>query len=108
MAARARPILGNVRVEVNGGGVLEGLALVAHRFQDMRVAVADGDGGDAGKGVEVTPALLVPDVLAFAFHDHQRLLVEVEERRVQELLAQAIDFVGGRAGVRFGLVWRRR
>jgi hypothetical protein len=32
--------------------------------------------------------------LAFAFHDHQRLLVEVEQRGVQELLAQAIDFVG--------------
>jgi hypothetical protein len=70
--------------------------------------MADGDGGDAGESVQVTPAVFVPDVLAFAFYDHERLLIEVEQGRVQILLAQAIDFVGRRASIGSGLVcgWR--
>ena len=103
-SGQGAPELGDIGVKVNGGGVLEGFVLLVRRCQDVRVAVADRDSGDAGERVEVAPALVVSDVLAFAFHDHERLLVEMEQRGVQELLAEAIDFVSRWAGVGLGLV----
>ena len=84
--------------------MLERLVLPARRGEDVWVAVADRDGGDAGEGVEVAPALVIPDVLAFSLHDHERLLVHVEQGGVKELLAEAIDFFSRGAGVGLGLV----
>jgi len=42
--------------------------------------------------------------LTVAFHDHERLLVIVENARVHELLAQGENLVGRRAEVRTGRV----
>jgi hypothetical protein len=68
------------------------------------VAVADADSRDAAEAVEVAFASVVPDVLHFALHDHDGLLVVEEEAGVEELLALREDRGGGRAGVRGGRV----
>ncbi len=98
------PVFGDIGVEVDGGGMLKRFTLFAHRLQHIRVAVADRDGGNAGEGIKVTPAPVVPNVLALAFHDHERRLVHMEQRGAEELLAQAINLVGRRSGVGLGLV----
>ena len=41
----------------------------------------DGDGDDAGEGVEVLLAGFVPDVLHVAFDDHQGLAVIGDQAR---------------------------
>ena len=97
-------VLGDVRVQIDRGGMLEELVLLPRRFDDVGMTMPDADGDDAAEGVEVTPAALVPDVLHFAFHEGERLFVVEEDARVQELLAQAVDLVGRRAGVGLRLV----
>ena len=61
--------------------MLKGLVLFAHRLDYMWVAMPHAHGRDAGEAVEVTSAFLIPDILPFALHDHQRFLIQVEQRR---------------------------
>ena len=77
----------NVGVEVNRGGVLERGVLGVGGGEDVRVAVADADGHNAAEAVEVAFAGGVPDVLHFALHDHERLLIVEEKAGVEELFA---------------------
>ncbi len=78
---------GNVRVQIDGGGMLQRFVLLAHRFEHVRMTMADADGGDAGEAVEIAPAFFVPDILAFAFHQHQRLFIKMKKRWIEKFFA---------------------
>ena len=89
--------------------MLEQFVLPPGRLDDVRVAMSDADRHDTAKRVEITPPLIVPDILHLSFHEHDRFLVVEENSRIQKLLAQAQDLVGGRALVGDGLMlkWRK-
>jgi len=53
-----------------------------------RSSVGNTHGDDAGEGVEVPSAGLVVQVLLLAGGDHHRVLVEVEDGRVHELVSE--------------------
>ncbi len=61
--------------------------------EDVRVAVADADGHNAAEAVEVAFAGGVPDILYFALHDHDRLLITEEQAGVEELFALREDLI---------------
>src|SRR6185369_114433 len=97
-------VLGEIWMEVDGGRMLQGFVLLASRLDDVRVAMADTDRYDTAEAVEIALAGVVPDVLHFAFHQHQRLFVVKEDAGIDELLSQGENLVGGRAGIRLGLM----
>ena len=53
-------------MEIDRRRVLQLARLLADLLDDLRMAVADADRDDAGKGVEIPPAGLVPHVLHVA------------------------------------------
>ena len=61
--------------------------------------MADADGHDAAKAVEVAFARVVPQILHAPLHEHERLFVVKEDAGVHELLAQRRHCIGGRAGI---------
>src|SRR4029077_2775535 len=66
---------------------------------------------DSTERVEIPPAVLVPNVLHFPFHKHERLFVVEENSRIQEFLAHTRHFIRRWAAVSFRLVakgWKRR
>ena len=84
--------------------VLEQFVLPLRGGDDVRVAVADADGDDPGDAIEVAFAGFIPDVLLFAFDQHDGFLVIEKEAGAEIFLALGEDFGGGGAGVGLGLV----
>ena len=92
-------VFGDVRVQINRGGMLQRFVLPARRLDDVRMAMADADGHNAAQAVEIAASLFVKDILPRAFHQHDRLFVIEEDAGIEELAAQLQHFIGGRAGV---------
>ena len=78
--------------------------MLADSFDDFWVAMADADRDDAGKGIQITVAFFVPDVLHLAFDDHQRFTVVRDDAGREILVAQGEHFVARRPFVGRGLV----
>ena len=64
------------RMQVDSRRVAELVRLFRHRGDDLRVAMADGDGRDATEHVQIPTTLLVPEPLCTALVQQQGLLVE--------------------------------
>ena len=74
-AADARQFAGEFflrRNPVEIGGVRDAPRLFAQRRGHRRVRVAEAANGDAGDGVEITPALVIPQPRAFAVREGDR------------------------------------
>ena len=84
------PIVG---MQIDRRRVLQLADLLAHLLDDLRMAVADGDGDDAGEGVEILLARLVPQVLHVPFDDQQRIAVVRDQAGRQILLPQGEHFL---------------
>ena len=80
--------------------MLEPADLLADLLDDLGMTVADRDGDDPGKGVEVLLAGLVPDVLHVAFGDQQGLAIIRDQPRREILPAHGQHFVARRAVIR--------
>jgi hypothetical protein len=91
-------------MEVDGGDVLEPVVLLVDGGEDFGMAVADGDGDDAAKGVEITAAFLVVEVLHRPLHDHKGLSVVVEKGGGEVFFAEFQDFFRAGALIGAGLV----
>jgi hypothetical protein len=68
-----------VRMQVDGRGVLDGVELRLDPLDELRVRVAAGHRHDPREHVQIAPSRLVVEVLHEAFHDHQGLAI-VQER----------------------------
>ena len=79
--------------------MLERLVLLADNLDDVGMTMPYAHGHDAAERVEISAAALVPNVLHFSFHQHERFFVVEKNSRVQELLAQPQNFLGRRAVV---------
>src|SRR4051812_11374901 len=88
--------------------MLQRLVLLVRGGYDVRMTMPDADGHDSTESIEVPAAFLVPQVLHPALHEHDRLFVVEKNSRVQELFAQAQDFIGRWAVVLFGLMFECR
>ena len=97
-------VFGDVRVQINRGGMLQHFVLLVGSVDHVRMAMTDADGDDAAETVEITPAIFIPDILPLAFHDHDRLFVIEEDAGIQELLAQLQHFVGAKGRCIFAVV----
>jgi len=69
--------------------------------------MADAHGYDSAEAVEISLLGVVSDVLHFAFHEHDGLLVVQKNSGIQKLFAQGEDLAGGWTGVRCGLMVER-
>ena len=71
--------------------------------------MSNAHGHDPAERIEISAAVLVPEILHFPFHEHDRIFVVEENSRIQELLAQTQDFIGRWPVVFFRLVveWRK-
>src|SRR5438045_9149702 len=76
--------------------MLERFVLLAHNIDNIGMTMSHAHGHDSAERIEISAALLVPEVLHFSFHEHDRLFVVEKSSRVQEFLAQAQDFIGRR------------
>src|SRR6202043_1981129 len=104
-------VSGNIRMQIDRGGMLQRLILAARNIDNIRVAVAHAYRHDSAERVEIPPAVLVPNVLHFPFHKHERLFVVEENSRIQEFLAQTRHFIRRWAAVFFRMMverWKRR
>ena len=97
-------VLGDAGMEIDGGNVLEPVVLLVDSGEDLGVTVADGNGDDAAKGVEITAAFLVVEVLHRPLHDHKGLAVVVKKRGGEVFFAEFQDFFRARALIGAGLV----
>mmetsp|Transcript_26074 Transcript_26074/g.83188 ORF Transcript_26074/g.83188 Transcript_26074/m.83188 type:complete len:221 (-) Transcript_26074:8-670(-) len=88
-------ILADLRVEVDGGRVLQELVLLHHGVHHLWMAVTDANGDDSRERVEVALAGVIEEVLHLALHDCERLLVEVEHSWVEELRSHFEDLLRG-------------
>jgi len=95
-------ILNDGGVQVAGGGVLDEAGLGDEGGGDFGVAVANANGADAAKAVEVAPARFIEEVLHFAFHRHKGVFVEEEDALVEHSFAAREEVGFGGAGVRRG------
>ena len=88
--------------------MLERFVLPIRDRNNVRMAMSNTHGDDPAKRVEISAAVLVPGVLHFPFHQHERLFVVEKDSRVEEFFAQAQHFIDRRAAVFFWLVTERR
>src|SRR2546428_3202906 len=96
-------------MQINCGRMLERLVLLSHNIDNIRVTMSYADSHDSAEGIEISAAVLVPQVLHFPFHEHDRLFVVEKNSRIQELFAQMQDFISRRAAVFlwFVIQWRK-
>jgi hypothetical protein len=80
--------------------------LLRHRGDHVRVAVADRRREDAREEVEVLAALRVAHAHPVRLRDHERLAVQVQQRR-QQVLALPVDGLRARGpgGQGLGFIW---
>jgi len=83
---RIKRVFGNIRVPIDGRGVLECLALEIACSHNIWMTMADADCGNTRDAIQITPAFFVENILTFALNNHHRFLVVKKQRRVQELL----------------------
>ena len=73
------PVLGDARVKINGGGMLEEMVLFVDRGDHLWVAVSDGDSDDTAKSVEIAATLFIEQVLHRPLHEHEWLAVVMKK-----------------------------
>src|ERR1700731_2937643 len=88
--------------------MLQRLVLLTHHIDNVGMTMPNAHGHDSAERIEISAAVLVPEVLHFPFHEHDRLFVVEKNSRIQELLAQTQDFIGQRPVVFLRLVIKRR
>ena len=79
-------VLGDVRMQINRGRMLQDFVLLLRRRDHVRMTMADADRHDAAERIEITPPVFVPDILHLALHEHERSFVVEENAGIQELL----------------------
>ena len=89
--------------------MLQRFILLVCGTDHVRVTMPDADRHDSAERVEISFTFFVPDVLHFAFDEHERLFVVEKNSRVQKSFAQMQNFIGRWAVVFFRLVikWRK-
>src|SRR5256885_13147823 len=95
-------------MQINCGGMLERLVLLPYNIDNIRVTMSHADGDDSAKRVEISAAVLVPEILHFPFHQHDRLFVVGKNSWIQESFAQMQDFISRRAAGFLRFVIERR
>ena len=100
-------IFGDVRMQINRRGMLQRFVLPVRRFDHVRMTMPDAHRHDSRKRIEVTPPGFVEEILHPALDEHDWLFVVEKNSRIEELLAQSQDFIGGRAVVRLRLIIKR-
>ena len=101
-------VFGNVRVQINRRRMLQRFVLFLRNIDDVGVTMTDAHGHDSPESIEISAAMLVPDVLHFPFHQHDRLFVIEKNSRIEKFPAQAQHFISRWAAVFFRLMieWR--
>src|SRR6516225_11952910 len=84
--------------------MLERFILFLRSGNNVGMAMSYANRDNSAEAIEVSFACIIPDVLEFSFHQHQRLFVIEEDSRVEELLAQGEDLISRSAFVRRGLM----
>jgi len=87
--------------------MLERFYLLAGFFGYVRMTVANADGDDTSKAIQVSGAFFIEHILHRSFNNHYRILVIGDKGRGKILLSHGLDFVQGGSGVRFGLIIKR-
>ena len=62
-------------MQINGRHMLQLADLLADFFDNIRMAVSDRNGDDAGEAIEILLAFFVPQVLHVPFDQQQRIAV---------------------------------
>jgi hypothetical protein len=75
--------------------VLQRIQLLVNFCVDLVVAMAHAHRHDAAQEIQVLIAIRIPEVLILGARNHQRLLIEVEDRGKQKLLIGKNNFVFG-------------
>ena len=101
-------VFGNIGMQINRSRMLQSFVLLPRNIDNVGMTMTDAHRHDAAERVEITPAALVPDILHFSLHQHERLFVVEKNSRIQELLTQTQDFIGGRPVVFLQLVIKGR
>ena len=68
-------ILGDVRMQINRRGMLERFVLLARRLDHVRMTMPDAHRHDSAERIEISAAMLVPQILHLPFHEHDRFFV---------------------------------
>lgn len=90
--------------EIDLGDMAKGMGLLGDCLDEGGMGVADGDRGNSGDPVLVAVALVVKEVLHFALHHQQGLVVIVEVELWHIVFAVLDNLLEGDALVWFGLV----
>ena len=80
-------------MQINRRHMLQLADLLAHLFDNLRMAVPDRNRDDAGEAIEILLALFVPQILHVPFDHQQRIAVVRDQARRQILLPQGEDFL---------------
>src|SRR5207244_13332403 len=88
--------------------MLQRLVLLPYNIDNVGMTMSHAYGHDSAEHIEISAAVLVPEVLHFSFYQHDLFFVVEKNSRIQELLAQLQDFVGRRPVVFLRLVIKRR
>src|SRR5436305_10125290 len=98
-------------MQVSRFRVLQRLILLSHNTINLGITMPGAHGHDSAERVEISAAVLVPEILHFPLHEHDWVFVVEKNSRIQELLAQTQDFIGRRAGIFARLMleaWKNR
>src|ERR1700746_1161355 len=89
--------------------MLQRLVLLPHNIDNVGMTMSHAHGHDSAERIEISAAVLVPEVLHFPFHEHDRLFVVEKNSGIQELIAQTQYLVGRKPVVFLRLVtkWRK-
>src|SRR5436305_13511871 len=96
-------------MQIDRGGMLQRFVLLAYNIDNVWMTVPDADRHDTAERVEIAFVVLVPHVLHFPFHEHERLFVVQKNSRIQKFPAQLKHLLGRGAAVLFWLMvkWRK-
>ena len=78
-------VLGDVRVQIDRGRMLQKFVLLPRCFDHVRMAMADADRHDSAERIKIAASLFVEHILAFPFDDHERPFVVEENSGIQKL-----------------------
>ena len=82
-------VFGDVGMQINRGGMLEGFVLAPDGLDDVRMAMPDADRYDSAQSIEIALAGVVPDILHPPRDKHERLLVVEKDSGIREIASEA-------------------
>src|ERR1700682_1752490 len=86
-------------MQINRGGMLQRLILFPRHIDNVRMTMPNAHRHDSAERIEISASMLIPEVLHFSLHEHDRFFVVEKNSRIQELFTQTQNFVGGRAAI---------